>query len=245
MGGEYILHLERTWILRGQRIDSYELRSPNYVLLVPVNVTLFGNRFFVLMCSVTSVVSGSLWPYGLQPAKFLCPWDSPGKNTGVGCHALLQGIFPIQGSNPGLLCLLHCRQFFTAEPQMKSLVAQLCSTVCDPMDCSSPGSSVPWILQVRTLEWTAIPFFRGSSQPRDQTGVSCIAGRFFTIWATGKSVFEWVLNRYDWYLFKWKKTPCEDRHTYTEHHGAKEAEIGEMHCKPRTDSHHHKLGRGK
>ena len=45
--------------------------------------------------------------HGLQPTRLLCPWDSPGKNTGVGCHALLQGTFPIQGSNPRLL---HCRQ---------------------------------------------------------------------------------------------------------------------------------------
>ena len=43
-----------------------------------------------------------LWPHGLQPTRFLCPWNSPGKNTGVGCHALLHGIFPTQGSNPGL-----------------------------------------------------------------------------------------------------------------------------------------------
>ena len=48
----------------------------------------------------------SLQPYGLELARLLCPWDSPGKNTGVGCHALFQGIFPIQGSNPCLLCLL-------------------------------------------------------------------------------------------------------------------------------------------
>ena len=48
-----------------------------------------------------------LWPYELQPARLLCPWDSPGKSTIVGCHFLLQGIFPTQGSNPGLL---HCRQ---------------------------------------------------------------------------------------------------------------------------------------
>ena len=55
-------------------------------------------------CAVLShsVVSDSLWPRGLQPARLLCPWDSPGKNTGVGCHALLQGIFWAQGSNPGL-----------------------------------------------------------------------------------------------------------------------------------------------
>ena len=57
-----------------------------------------------------SVVSNSLWAYGLSPARFLCPWDSPGKNTEVGCHFLLQGIFLTQGSNPSLLHLLHCRQ---------------------------------------------------------------------------------------------------------------------------------------
>ena len=49
-----------------------------------------------------SVVSNSLRPHGLLPARLPCPWDSPGKNTGVGCHALLQGIFPAQGLNPGL-----------------------------------------------------------------------------------------------------------------------------------------------
>ena len=60
------------------------------------------------------------------------------------------------------------------------LVTQLCSTLCDPMDCSLAGSSVHGILQARILEWVAIPSFRGSSQPRDQTQVSCIAGGFFT-----------------------------------------------------------------
>ena len=64
------------------------------------------------------------------------------------------------------------------------LVTQSCLTLCDPMDCSPPGSSVHGILQARILEWVAIPFSRGSSQPRDGTQVSCIAGRFFTIWAT-------------------------------------------------------------
>ena len=52
-------------------------------------------------------MSDSLQPYGLQAARLLCPWDSPGKNTGVGCHALLQGIFPIQELNLWLLCLLY------------------------------------------------------------------------------------------------------------------------------------------
>ena len=61
---------------------------------------------------------------------------------------------------------------------------QSCPTLWDPMDCSPPDSSVHGILQARILEWVAIPFSRGSSWPRDQTQVSCIASRFFTIWAT-------------------------------------------------------------
>ena len=64
------------------------------------------------------------------------------------------------------------------------LVTQLCPTLCDPMDCGPPGSSVQEILQARILEWVAIPFSRGSSQPRDRTQVSLTAGRFFTVWAT-------------------------------------------------------------
>ena len=64
------------------------------------------------------------------------------------------------------------------------LVAQLCPTLCNPMDCSLPGNSVHGILQARILEWVAIPFSKGSSQFRDWTWVSCIAGRFFTVWAT-------------------------------------------------------------
>ena len=58
--------------------------------------------------------------------------------------------------------------------KVKVLVAQSCPILCDPMDCSPPGSSVHGILQARTLEWIAIPFSRRSSQPRDQTQVSCI-----------------------------------------------------------------------
>ena len=64
------------------------------------------------------------------------------------------------------------------------LVAQLCLTLCDPMDYSPPGSSVHEILQTRILEWVAMVFSRGSSQPRDRTWVSCIAGRRFILWAT-------------------------------------------------------------
>ena len=70
--------------------------------------------------------------------------------------------------------------------KLKVLVAQSCLTLCNPIDCSPPGSSVDGILQVRILEWVAISFPRGSSWPRDWTHVSCIAGRFFIVWATGK-----------------------------------------------------------
>ena len=69
------------------------------------------------------------------------------------------------------------------------LVAQLCLTLCDPKDYSMPGSSVLGILQATVLEWGAISFSRGSSRPRDQTWVSCIAGRYFTIWATREAQF--------------------------------------------------------
>ena len=65
-----------------------------------------------------------------------------------------------------------------------SLVTQSGPTLCGPMDCGPPGSSVHGILQAKILEWGSIPFSRGSSRPRDGTWVSCMAGGFFTIWAT-------------------------------------------------------------
>ena len=71
---------------------------------------------------------------------------------------------------------------------------QLCLTLCDPMDCSPPGSSVHVILQARILESVAIPFSRGSSQLRDQTQVSRTVGRFFTIWEPGKT-FNWPSSK--------------------------------------------------
>ena len=68
------------------------------------------------------------------------------------------------------------------------LVAQLCLILCDPMGCSPPGSSVRGILQARILQWVAIPFSRGSSQARDPTQASCIAGGFFTARTTRESL---------------------------------------------------------
>ena len=70
------------------------------------------------------------------------------------------------------------------EEKKESGVAQLCPTLCDPMDCSLPGFSVHGIFQAIVLEWAAIAFSRGSSRPRDWTRVSCIVNRHFTIWAT-------------------------------------------------------------
>ena len=67
---------------------------------------------------------------------------------------------------------------------LKVKVTQLYLTLCDPMDCSPPGSSIHGILQARTLEWVAIPYSRGSSRPKDGTLVSCIAWRIFTMWTT-------------------------------------------------------------
>ena len=135
--------------------------------------------------------------------RLLHPWDFLGKSTGVGCYFLLQGIIPTQGSNLGLL---HCRQILhqlsyqgspvhIVRPEILPLssippflshctyseVAQSCLTVCNPVDCSLPCSSVHGIFQARVLEWVAISFSRGSSQTRDQTQVSRIVDRRFTI----------------------------------------------------------------
>ena len=69
---------------------------------------------------------------------------------------------------------------------------QLCATLCDPMDYSLPGSSVHGTLRARILEWVAIPFSRESSQPKDWTQVSHIAGQFFITWATRVELVDWV-----------------------------------------------------
>ena len=81
-------------------------------------------------------MSDSVRPHRWQPTRLPRPWDSPGKNTGVGCHFLLQCMKVKSGSE----------------------VAQSCPTLSDPMDCSLPGSSVHGIFQARVLEWGAIAF---------------------------------------------------------------------------------------
>ena len=81
-------------------------------------------------------MSDSVRPHRWQPTRLPRPWDSPGKNTGVGCHFFLQ-------------CM---------KVKSESEVAWSCPTLSDPMDCSLPGSSIPGIFQTRVLEWGAIAF---------------------------------------------------------------------------------------
>ena len=90
----------------------------------------------LLLLQVASVVSNSVQPHRRQPTRLLRPWDSPGKNTRVGCHFLLQ----------------------CTKVKSESEVAQLCPTLSNPMDCSLPGSSNHGIFQARVLEWGAIAF---------------------------------------------------------------------------------------
>ena len=106
-----------------------------------------------VLCLVTRPCLTLCDPMGCSPPGSSVHGDSPGRNTGVGCYSLLQIIFTTEGLNPGLL---HCKQI---------------------LNCLSHQES-PWI-----LEWVAYPFSRGSSQPRNRTRVSCIAGGFFTKWA--------------------------------------------------------------
>ena len=87
----------------------------------------------------------------------------------ITCHDLGMGNQRVEkrGKNKTPVCILERTK------ESESQVAQLCPTLCDPMDCSLPGSSVHGIFQARIMEWVAISFSRGSSQPRDRTQVSC------------------------------------------------------------------------
>ena len=111
-----------------------------------------------MLCLVTQSCPILCNPTDCSPPVSSVHGDSSGNNTGVGCHALLWGIFPTQGSNPGLP---YCRWIFYHLSNQES---------------------------PRILEWVAYPFCRGPSQPRNQTGVSCIAGRFFTFELQGKAL---------------------------------------------------------
>ena len=133
-------------------------------------------------------MSDSSRPHGLWPTRLLCPWDFPGKSTGVGCHCLLhltsivifipryfilfhaiisQIVFLISFSDCSLLAYKNITDFCALILFPATLLnvfissaklLQSCPTLCDPIDGSPPGSPVPGILQARTLEWVAISF---------------------------------------------------------------------------------------
>ena len=133
-------------------------------------------------------MSDSVQSHRRQPSRLPHPWDSPGKNTGVGCHFLLQ-------------CM---------KVKSESEVAQSCPTLRDPMDCSPPGSSIHGIFQARVLEWGALPSpvtpqvlvnpkllsvcidvpVLGISDKRNHTvgGLLCLA--YLTCWAQGSPMLE-------------------------------------------------------
>ena len=108
------------------------LREAHRIIWIP----FFIQQSFDCCCEVASVVSDSVRPQRRQPTRVPCPWDSPDKDTGVGCHFLLQ-------------CM---------KVKSESEVAQSCLTLSYPMDCSLPGSLVHGIFQARILEWGAIAF---------------------------------------------------------------------------------------
>ena len=104
-------------------------------------------KLLLLLLQVASVVSDSVRPQRWQPTRLPCPWDSPGKNIGVGCYSLLQ-------------CM---------KVKSESEVAQSCLTLSNPMDCSLPGSSVHGIFQARVLEWGAVTFSRNGTNSHQFT----------------------------------------------------------------------------
>ena len=129
----------------------------------------------------------------------------------ISCHVLFKPFCIIMHIHEHLVMywqnVVHRRRerqttsvFLPWEPhESESEVAQSCPTLCDPMDCSLPGSSVHGILQARILEWVAISFSRGSSRPRDRTWVSCTGVRCFNLWATREAL------RTPWTVWKGKK----------------------------------------
>ena len=133
-----------------------------------------------------------------SPPGFFVHGIFPGKNTAVGCHFILQGIFLDRGQTHvswisclGRQILYHwSTRILVFEPLLRPSVSHV-QLFCNPMDCSLSGSSVHRISQARILEWVVISFSRGSSQPRDQTHISCI-GR-------------WILyHQAIWKAFHWK-----------------------------------------
>ena len=145
------------------------------------------NQYEPALCSSTS---HSARPCGLSPARLLCPWDSPGKNAGVGGHALLRG-----SSRPRDWTRVSCTagRFFPAEPPKGGEVARhvWLSVTPQTVACQAP----PSVGFSRQEYWSGLPFpSPGESQPRDQTQVSCTAGRRFAVWAAREARSEMSLS---------------------------------------------------
>ena len=155
-------------------------------------------------------MSDSVRPHSRQPTRLPHPWDSPGKNTGVGCHFLLQCMKVKSEREVAQSCLTLCDPMDYSLPRLLSpwdfpgkctgvgchcLLRPSRSVVCNscnPMDCNPPVPSDYGIFQARILNGVVISFSRGSFQPRDWScisSVSCIAGIFFTqacLWILSK-----------------------------------------------------------
>ena len=133
-------------------------------------------------------MSDSAIPWTVLPARLLCPWNSSGKNTGVGCHFLLQGIFPTQESNLGVSPALQadslplsCQgSYFQTDSRAcktENTVSFLLQKSCYLVTklCLSIGSSVHGFSQARILKWAAISSSRDLTQLRNRTRVSCVS----------------------------------------------------------------------
>ena len=101
----------------------------------------------------------------------------------------MQLLPPLAARRRNIVFTVHQIPLFLCHLESESELAQSCLTLCDPVDCNLPGSSVHGILQARILEWVAISFSRWSSWPRDWTWVSRLAGRPFNLWATREAPF--------------------------------------------------------
>ena len=119
----------------GTRDSAFPLSSQGMLLVLRRHLKKQGSGC-CCCCEVASVVSNSVRPHRWQPTRLPRPWDSPGENTGVGCHFLLQ-------------CM---------KVKSQSEVTRSCPTLSVLMDCCLPGSSVHGIFQARVLEWGAIAF---------------------------------------------------------------------------------------
>ena len=134
-------------------------------------IPLFGDSTWIFLHGNSSSLShGSLWSCHISP-KPLFPLAKAG-----------HGARPRHAFSPFLSWTFSS----STSMEVRLLFTQLCPALCNPMNCILPGYFVHGALQARILEWVAIPFSRGSSQPKNWTQVSWTAGRFFTIWATRK-----------------------------------------------------------